>query len=594
MEVQRGFFNPAADDSLTKTLKSKIGNKTVIEANDLYSIVAAHCGWDLTQTEAAHFRAIMESTKLMKASALEDDKFMAEYFDYKLTITGPGKSNKTIGSGKHIINAYGIKHGHFLVVAKELLTDVEFYDFDSLHLPSKVKERLNNPDFSALGLAGVSDKPQSTLPHQNTTAILDTATVLAPTTRPSNEVDMECNRNLNSNSSNTATTHKNSVVDLLSLDEETDAQNSLLEILLGTKAGKESVNKLMSSAFMNRNSVLRVTSKEEIKLTSWDRAEFDKFRDQVLAEKTFDGCLTDMIPHRLLKVLAISWNLDKTKDLNLKSILTLIEGDTDEALRVISERLHTRDGTADLQLLSVAVSTDSNGDPKAQDWLEKAHVALERTSDQYNTKDKNRALMGGVSINYPSIKRDFDNRHGSGWCTMDSELLIDRISKALADIKRSNDAERFNQHKPRVWKKATEYKQHIDFSTRKKNVNFEEEKETSNQFKKSAVEKLLNSAAKPDSSPSANDGAATEKPKPRVSKKMKEEEAKSTKFCKFCRTTGEHYWPDCPTCDESALFYPDLIKIYKDYHEEKKADSLDAANKKRNLENGKDRADAKK
>ena len=578
---------------MTKTLKSKIGNKTLIEANDLHSIVAAHCGWDLTQPEAAHFRAIMESTKVMKASVLEDDKFLAEYFDYKLTIQGPGKTNKTIGSGKHVINAYGIKHGHYLVVAKELLTGAEFFDFDSLHLPSKVKERLSKPDFSALGLSAVSDKPQITSPHQNTTTILDTATVLTPTIRPSNDVDIECNRNLNSNSVNMATTHRNSVVDLLSMDDETDAQNSLLELLLGSKANKESVNKLMSSAFMNRNSVLRVTSKEEIKLNSWDRVEFDKFRDQVLAEKTFDGCLTDMIPHRLLKVLAISWNLDMTKDLNLKSILTLIEGDTDVALRVISERLHTRDGTADLQLLSVAVSTDSNGDPKAQDWLEKAHVALERTSDQYNTKDKNRALMGGVSVNYPSIKRDFDNRHGSGWCIMDSDLLIDKISKALADIKRSNDAERFNQHKPRVWKKAPEYKHQIDFSTWKKTENIEEN-EALNQFKNSAVGKILNSTAESDSTPSAKDDTVTEKPKPRLSKKLKEEEAKSTKFCKFCRTTGEHYWPDCPTCDESALFYPDLIKIYKDYHEEKKAHTLDAANKKRNLENGKDRVDVKK
>jgi hypothetical protein len=210
--------------------------------------------------------------------------------------------------------------------------------------------------------------------------------------------------------------------------------------------------------------VLRVTSKDEVKLKSWDTIKFDTFRDQVLAEEAF-GCLLDMIPHRLLKVLAISWNQDKIKESNLNNILQLLYGDTDLALSTISERLHTRDGTADLQQLTVPVGTDVNRAPKAQEWMEKVHLALEMTSSKYSTKDKNSALMIGESSNYPSIKRDFDNLYGSAWCLMDSDELIEKIAKALANIKRSNDAERFNQHKLQVFRKSQEYNKNFDYSS---------------------------------------------------------------------------------------------------------------------------------
>ena len=156
-----------------------------------------------------------------------------------------------------------------------------------------------------------------------------------------------------------------------------------------------------------------------------------KLREEVLGEKTFDGCLLDMIPNRLLKILSLSWDSDKTRDENLSNILSFLREDTESALNKISEKLHIRDGTADLQSLSVPIGIDAYKDPKPQEWLEKAHRALSITSSKYSTKDKNRALMAGVAESHPSIKRDFDNNFGSSWNIMDSEVLIDKISKTM-------------------------------------------------------------------------------------------------------------------------------------------------------------------
>jgi hypothetical protein len=304
--------------------------------------------------------------------------------------------------------------------------------------------------------------------------------------------------------------------------------------------------------------------------------EFDKFREEVLAENIYDGCLLDKIPNRLLKILSISWNGDKHKDDNLRNIMSLLHGDTEEALNKISERLHIRDGTADLQSLSVQVGVDSAKDPKAQEWSEKAHRALSVTSSKYSTKDINRTIMDGVAENYPSVKRDFTNNYGSSWNSMNSEELIEGITRALATIKRNNEAERFNRPKT-AWKRT------YDFGN-KGDKDFSKDKGAS---KNATVERL--DANDSDKAPSGKDSSSPTKIieenggiKSPFKKFYSEQDAKEIKHCKICRTTGDHYWPACSKVDEEKLKFPDQKKIYSDYQEELK--KAEASGKKRNVE----------
>ena len=73
-EINRGFFN-LEGATISKTMRSAIGALTVIEAKDISSIIAAHCGWDLTIDEARYFTTLVESVKILQKNTLSSRDF---------------------------------------------------------------------------------------------------------------------------------------------------------------------------------------------------------------------------------------------------------------------------------------------------------------------------------------------------------------------------------------------------------------------------------------------------------------------------------------------------------------------------------------
>ena len=174
-EIERGFFS-LDGVNISKTMKSHIGALTLIEAQDTISIMAAHCGWDLTADEAAYFRTLVDSVRNLQKNTLSDRDFAAKFFDCTVEIKSFSNKIKGYGTGRNLIKVFHIKDGNqekWLVSARSVLKSAEDYKLEEINWLKRIKEKILQSDFSDPNLVvnrvlGTAEEHFRGIPHRTT------------------------------------------------------------------------------------------------------------------------------------------------------------------------------------------------------------------------------------------------------------------------------------------------------------------------------------------------------------------------------------------------------------------------------------------
>ena len=173
-EIIRDFFS-LDGVKMSKTMRNNIGALTLIEAHDTISVIAAHCGWDLTVEEAAYFRTLLESVRNLQKSTLASSDFAASFFDCTVKVKSFNNKTKDYGTGKNLIKVFHIKDGNqekWLVSARSVFKSAEDYKLEEINWLKRIKEILQS-DFTDPNLVG--NRVLGTAKHQEKPAdLMDT------------------------------------------------------------------------------------------------------------------------------------------------------------------------------------------------------------------------------------------------------------------------------------------------------------------------------------------------------------------------------------------------------------------------------------
>jgi hypothetical protein len=539
MQNTRSFFN-IEGAKISKAMRTSVGALTLIEAHDTTSIIAAHCGWDLTPEEAEYFRILVASVKTLQKSTLSDEEFTASYFDFSVSIKSTLKK-KDWGKGKNKIQVFNFKEEQvekFLVVSRTVFTDESKYKFEDFNWLKNIKELLNN-NFSDPNLTASAKKPNGT----------------------------------------TAAGGSANVITISSSSEEIEnEEDKLLSKMMDSPKFKKMIASMSNnpphiqdSRFISTsiNAPMRYIATKEPRLMSTNRVDFNKFREEVADQATYRGCLTFWIPTNLVSALSLIWDQKCDASINEADIIELLRGDADVALNLINAKLHIRDKTAGINMLAIKVNKDGKS-PKVEEWFEAVTAALRLVGDKDDDQSKIETILGAVTETFPSVKNSFTNQHGMrAWKKLPINTFLVECRQHLADIALAVENEMINQ----------------------KGI-----KSTFNGYGRYSLDKRGGAAGnikKVEFTHTSDDQEEEEvgnenKDKTPKTAAVKNPEGTSmsinpkSKWCFSCRNSNpDHIWQECPKLDPAALHYPDRIKLYNEYLEEKKQKEVVNKNKKR-------------
>jgi hypothetical protein len=342
--TSRSFYN-LEGAKISKAMKSSVGALTLIEAHDTTSIVAAHCGWDLTPEEAEYFRILVASVKTLQKSTLSDEEFTANYFDFTVSIKSTLKK-KDWGSGKNKIQVFNFKEEQvekILVVSKTVFTDESKYNFEDFNWLKHIKELMSN-NFSDPNITASAKKPIVTISAGGSANVI--------TNSPSTE--------------------------------EVNEEERLLSKMLESPKFKKMIAAMTNNSPHIQDSRFNATSLDaptryiatkEPRLNSTNRGDFNKFREEVANQVAYKGCLMYWIPQNLISALSLIWDPSCDAAINEAEIYELLKGDAETALNKINTKLHLRDKTAGINLLAIKVGKEGKS-PKVEEWFESVTAAL--------------------------------------------------------------------------------------------------------------------------------------------------------------------------------------------------------------------------
>jgi hypothetical protein len=192
-------------------------------------------------------------------------------------------------------------------------------------------------------------------------------------------------------------------------------------------------------------------------------------------------------------------------------------------------------------------------------------------------QSKIETILGAVSETFPSVKNSFTNQHGMrGWKKLPINTFLIECRQHLADIKLAVENELINQKASKgIFNGYNRYSnsasndkkgdaaisgRRVEFASASVMSDDQDEEEEEN------VNKRENSKTVLDKNTEATVTSTNTK----------------FKWCFSCRNSNPgHIWQECPKLDPSALHYPDRIKLYNQYLEEKKQNEKEKKSKKR-------------
>lgn len=567
-EIIRGFFS-LEGIKLSKTMKGNIGALTLVEAHDPISIYAAHCGWDLTVEEAAYFRTLVNSVRDLNRSALSESDFAAKFFDCSVMIKSFSNKIKDYGTGKHRIKVFHIKDGNkekWLVVAKSVFQETEEYRFEDINWLKRIKDILQS-DFSEPNLS-------------------DNRAKMVPSTQPLMPADLSDNQAI------VTSLQPQRVIEVLSDHEEDETK--IFSKLIASPKFKRLIENLAKDATpqvragVSTSAPVRYTTMKEPRLLSTSRHDFDKFREDVADQMLYPGCLQYWIPNNLISTLALVWDARQGAARNEYEIMDLLQGDAERALNVINNKLHERDRTAGINMLAIRVNKDGKA-PRVEEWFEAVIAALKLVGSKDDDQSKIETIMNAVVLSFPSVKNSFTNRHGlRAWKKLPINEFLVECRQFLADIRLANENEVINQ-------KANQYERRAN-GMRNSYGNFFSinrdamgPNEGSNQpiagiSKRVTKDGIISNRTREDEEEDSESEVSSQKFGNSLNSISKPSMSKNTKgkWCFACKSNNpDHIWEECPKLDPTALHFPDRIKQYNEFLENKKKKDDEGKGKKR-------------